>query len=303
MLSIVIVNWNTRDLLLACLRSIPSFPPSGPYEVIVVDNASTDGSAEAVRTEHPGVHLIANERNLGYAAANNQGFAAASGEWILTLNPDTELSDDSLDNAIAKLQAHPECAALGARQIGPDDRTQRSVRGFPSFRGILGDLTGLGRLLPHTSLGSYRLPAFNYEKEQPAPQPMGTFLLFRRSGVESLTSAPLAGTNHPESGEGVLRPFDESFPIFFNEVDLLYRLKQAGYGCLYSPDVQIRHLGGESTKQVRKSMVWESHRSLVRFFKKHYQTPWNAPGILLLSGLIYLGAFIRAKGYDAGFRA
>ena len=98
------------------------------------------------------------------------------------------------------------------------------------------------------------------------------------------------------------KPFDENFPIFFNEVDLLLRLERAGWKCLYSPSVTIRHHGGEGTKQVRKSMIWESHKSLVRFLRKHYGTVWNAPGLAVLALVIYGAAFVRARGYDAGFR-
>lgn len=287
MLSVLIVNWNTRELLRACLRSIHTFPPRGPHEVIVVDNASTDGSAEMVKADFPSVCLIASPKNTGYAHGNNLAFAAASGDWLLTLNPDTEFVDDSLQRSIDLLEERPKIGCLGAKLIYPDGRTQNSVRGWPTFRGILGDQTGLGRRFSKGALDSYRLTAFDYEKEQLAPQPMGTFLLFRRKALESVGDPA--------------RPFDEGFPIFFNEVDLLYRLHRAGWECLYSPSVRVVHHGGESTKQVRKSMIWESHRSLVRFLRKHYRTPLNAPGLALFSGLIYLAALVRAKGYDAGF--
>jgi GT2 family glycosyltransferase len=289
MLSILIVNWNTKDLLRECLLSIKRFPPNQPHEVIVVDNASTDGSAGMVQAEFPDVYLLPLNLNSGYAAGNNAAFGAAQGEWLLTLNPDTEFYDGTAQAAIERLEANPSYGALGAKQVGLDNKTQRSVRGFPTFLGILGDLTGLAKVFPKSKLGSYRLPVFDYNLEQPAPQPMGTFLLFRREALASI--------GDPK------KPFDESFPIFFNEVDLLYRLSKNQYPTLYSPDVRIRHHGGESTKQVRKSMIWESHRSLIRFFKKHYRTPWNAVGIWLLSVLITSAAFVRAKGYDAGFRA
>ncbi len=139
------------------------------------------------------------------------------------------------------------------------------------------------------SLDSYSLARFDYEVEQLAPQPMGTFLLFRRAALEAIGP--------------VTAPFDEKFPIFFNEVDLLYRLKKAGWDCLYTPLAQIRHHGGESTKQVRKSMIWESHRSLVRYLWKHTGTGFGVVGLPFISCVIFAAAFVRAKGYDAGFRA
>jgi GT2 family glycosyltransferase len=289
MLSVLIVNWNTREQLLACLSSLRENPPERPCEVIVVDNASNDGSASAVVERFPEVTLISAAANLGYATGNNLAFGAAKGEFLLTLNPDTTVFEDTLDAAVEALEEHSECGALGARLIGEDGETQSSVRGFPTFIGILGDVTGLGRILPHSAFGSYRLLSFDYETEQPAPQPMGTFLLFRRSALERVGDPA--------------QPFDEDFPIFFNEVDLLYRLREAGFPCLYSPLVRVRHLGAASTRQVRKAMIWESHRSLLRFFRKHYMTPLNRIFFPLFAALVLGAAFVRARGWHAGFRA
>ncbi|AIE86958.1 glycosyltransferase family 2 protein [Fimbriimonas ginsengisoli] len=287
MLSILVVNWNTRDLLRACLSSIERHPPSEEFEVVVVDNASSDGSADMVRSEFPNAILVASDKNTGYARGNNLAFERATGDHLLTLNPDTEFVDDSIDKAIAFLDAHPKAGCVGIRQVGLDGNTQNSVRGFPTVLGILGDVTGLGKRLGG-AWDSYRLSRFDYENSGPAPQPMGTFLLFRREA--------LAAAGDPSS------PFDERFPIFFNEVDLLYRMKQAGWECLYAPDARILHYGGESTKQVRKSMIWESHRSLVRYLQKHHGTGLMRVGLPFLAAAIYSAAFFRARGFDAGFR-
>ncbi|MBX7135687.1 MAG: glycosyltransferase family 2 protein [Fimbriimonadaceae bacterium] len=292
MLSILIVNWNTREMLHACLSSIQKFPPSEDWEVIVVDNASTDGSAAMVREFFPEVTLIEPGANLGYAAGNNAAFEQAKGEWLLTLNPDTEFIDDSLQKAIDSLKAKPEYGALGARLIDPpaSGKTQASVRGFPTLIGIFGDLTGLGRLFPRSALGSYRLLAFDYAKEGPAPQPMGTFLLFRREAVEAVAPGK------------PLRPFDESFPIFFNEVDLLERMAKAGGPTVYDPEVAVIHHGGQSTRQVRPAMIWESHRSLIKYLRKHSGPVKRVLVLPFVQCLIWLGALIRAKGWSAGFR-
>lgn len=287
MLSILVVNWNTRNLLEACLASIRAFPPTEPYEVIVVDNASRDESAEMVRSKFPEVLLHASTTNTGYARGNNLAFGIAKGDFLVTLNPDTEFTDHSLDRALDVLRANPRAGCLGIRQIGLDGSTQSSVRGFPSVTGIVGDLLGLGARFGG-KLDSYRLARFDYNREQPAPQPMGTFLLFRREALEAVGDAK--------------RPFDEAFPIFFNEVDLLYRLACAGWGCLYTPKAQILHHGGEGTKQVRKSMIWESHRSLIRYLRKHHGTGIAGVGLPFLAALLYAAAFVRARGYDAGFR-
>lgn len=278
-------------MLRACLSSIQKFPPSEDHEVIVVDNASTDESGAMVRESFPEVTLIEPGANLGYAAGNNAAFESAKGDWLLTLNPDTEFIDDSLQRSIDSLKSKPEFGALGARLIDPPPscKTQASVRGFPSLIGIFGDLIGLGRLFPRSALGSYRLIAFDYTKEGPAQQPMGTFLLFRREAVEAV--AP----------DEPLRPFDESFPIFFNEVDLLRRMEDAGWKTLFTPAITILHHHGSSTKQVKKPMIWESHRSLMRYLHKH--TKGVARFVLPLFALIvWAGALIRARGIYAGFR-
>lgn len=286
MLSVLIVNWNSRDELRDCLASLRQFPPRQSHEIIVVDNQSTDGSTEMIAAEFPEIMLVQPGANTGYARGNNLAFAQAKGDWLLTLNPDTIIPSGALDLAINRLESIPTAGVLSVRFIGIDGKTQRSVRGFPTLIGILGDLTGLGALFPQSALGSYRLVQFDYQKSQFAPQPMGTYLLFRR--------AALAAIGDPSC------PFDEQFPIFFNEVDLLKRLSNAGWKCWYAADISITHVGGVSTRQVRKAMIWESHRSLMRYLDKHQK---SARFLLPFVGLLVsIGALIRARGFSEGFR-
>ncbi|MCO5295482.1 MAG: glycosyltransferase family 2 protein [Fimbriimonadaceae bacterium] len=288
MLSVLVVNWNTKSVLGECLQSLKKYGPGSPFEVLVLDNASSDGSAEMVRRDHPWVQLVESVRNVGYAAGNNALFERAKGDLLLTLNPDTSFEDDTLDRSVHKMEERPDVAVLAPRLVGLDGNTQRSVRGFPSALGILGELTGLGRAFPNSVFGSYGLPAFDYEAASPAPQPMGTYLLFRRSALEAVGDAR--------------RPFDERFPIFFNEVDLLRRLADEGFACWYFPDLHVIHHGGESTRQVRKSMIWESHRSLLRYLWKHHGVWWKAPAFGLLGLVVWGAALVRARGVHAGFR-
>lgn len=287
-LSIVIVNWNTAELLRECLLSIERSHFDEPMETVVVDNASGDGSADLVRVEFPWVRLHESGQNLGYAAGNNVGFSLAAGEWVLALNPDTRLRPDALRLAVRAARHNPDSGAIAAKLIGPDGETQASVRGFPSFLGIFGDATGLGRKLPGSRLDGYRLSSFDYETAGPAPQPMGTFLMFRRAALKAV--------GDPR------RPFDESFPIFFNEVDLLKRLADAGWNAWYDPAIQVEHWGGASTRQVRRSMIWESHRSLTRYLRRHCCRPWQWPAFLLAAAAIWVAAWIRARGFNVGFR-
>ncbi|HLO98373.1 MAG TPA: glycosyltransferase family 2 protein [Fimbriimonas sp.] len=284
-LSVVIVNWNTRDLLEKCLGTLAENVCSWPFEVIVVDNQSKDGSASMVQAQFPHFTCIESGGNLGYAAGNNLGIEHSQGEYILTLNSDTELAPNVLESAVNKLESMPKHGAMGVKQIGVDGNVQHSVRGFPSLLGVFGDVTKLGKLIP--ALDSYRQRNFDYSKSQDADQPMGTFLLLRRSALDDIA---ING-----------KPFDLDFPIFFNEVDLLYRLRKKGWLCHYTADIEILHHGGESTKQVRKNMIWESHKSLVRYFSKHL-TGMARISLPLVAGIIYLAALVRARGYHAGFR-
>lgn len=231
--------------------------------------------------------LLELRSNTGYAVGNNLGFAKAKGEWILTLNPDTEVADGTFDRAIQSLQRLPEAGALGARLVGPDGETQASVRGFPTYAGVLGDVLGLSRRWPGSRWDAYRRVDFDYDQAQWAPQPMGTFLLFRREALAQVGS--------------VTAPFDPQFPIFFNEVDLLWRLAHKGWRCWYAPDVVVRHWGGASTRQVRPRMIWESHRSLIRYWAKHPQRPGGRLLLPFVAAAVYAGAFVRARGFYAGF--
>lgn len=289
MLSVLIVNWNTNAKLQKCLETLFLHPPVHDLEVIVVDNNSSDGSAEMVAQHFPRVKLIQPGANTGYAAGNNIAFSAAKGDFLLTLNPDVEFTDDSIDKALKALTENPTIGCVGIRLLDPsDESTQNSVRGFPTGLGVLGQLTGLDKMFPNSALGSYSLRNFDYRRTQEAPQPMGTFLMFKRSALEQV--------GDPK------KPFDEDFPIFFNEVDLLYRLLCKGISCLYLATASILHWHGSSTKQVRPNMIWESHRSLVRYFKKHWKGAkrLTLPFIALAA---YTAAAIRAKGFHGGFRA
>ncbi len=279
-LSIVIVNWNTRDLLRSCLASIYEFPPARPFEVIVVDNASTDGSADMVGEQYPQIRLIRSAINTGFARGNNLGIAEVSGSYCLILNPDTEIRRESLDAACAVLEQNPMVAGVGARQIGVDGKIQNSVRGFPTAGNLLRSfLPGI------LGTDEYWQRGFDYGRQQTCPQPMATFTLFRTEILMRLDG------------------FDEAFPIFFNDVDLCRRVWDSGTEIWYSPDVEILHHGGEGTRQVRKAMIWESSRSLIRYLKKHHGRELGT--ILLLPGLslmVYALALVRAKGFSVGFQ-
>lgn len=258
-LSIAIVNWNTREMLDDCLRSIREAPDEITREVIVVDNASADGSAEMVAADHPEVTLIANERNVGYAAANNQAIRASSGELVLLLNADIVVHPGALDALAQVLRERPEAAAAAPRLILPDGSVQASCRTFPTPRVVMYEALGLARLFPGSrSLGAYRMTWWDYDEERTVEQPMASALMLRRAALEDV---------------GLM---DEAFAIFFNDVDLCKRLYDAGWTIRFTPRAEMDHVGGASTSQVRRHMLVESHRSFVRFYEKHYrdELPW-----------------------------
>jgi GT2 family glycosyltransferase len=277
-LSIVIVNWNTRDHLLGALESIYSAPPAFPFEVIVVDNASHDGSAEAVAGQRPQVELIANRENAGYAQGNNQAMQLACGAYVLLLNPDVTLPAGALDRAVAFMEERTDAGALGVLQRFPNGEIQRSLRGFPTPQAVLWELIGLSRLFPGSRFFSaYRMNWFHYDRVAEVDQPMGTFLLIRRKALDAVG------------------PLDEAFPIFFNEVDWLLRSRRAGWKTYFTPDVEIVHYGGASTEQVSREMAWESRRGLLRFYKKHYGGVAYLPLRLIIAAGSWLDAAIKAR--------
>ena len=282
-LSICIVNWNTRDFLLAALKSIYDAPPEFSFEVIVVDNASGDGSAESAAANFPQVILIANAENAGYARGNNQALERAAGEYKLLLNPDVIVPPGALETAVRFMKTHADAGALGIRQVHPDGRLQPSVRGFPTPLAVLWELTGFSRFFPQSkTFGAYRMTWFDYAQTVEVDQPMGTFLLIRARVLEEI---------------GLL---DEAFPIFFNEVDWCLRCKRAGWKIYFTPDAEIIHHGGASTAQVGAAMAWESRAGLLKFYAKHYRAARFWPLRLLIAGASWPHAWLTARNRRAG---
>jgi GT2 family glycosyltransferase len=221
----------------------------------VVDNASTDGSAAMVSEEFPDVQLISSSENVGYAEANNVALRRAIGDQLLLLNPDVRVDKDTLPKAIAFAREHRDAGAVSVRFRNPDGSIQPSLRGFPSPDALLWEMTGARRIAPNSKIfGAYFMSWFDYDSVIEADQPMGTFLLIPRAAYEMV-------------GE-----LDTEFRIFFNEVDWCYRAKQLGWRIYFTPDAEIVHYGGRGTgKAPKASMIRESHRSLRRFYDKHYR--------------------------------
>jgi GT2 family glycosyltransferase len=253
-LAICIVNWNTRDLLDKCLQSIRDTQGALSVETIVVDNASTDGSAEMVREKHPWARLIANSNNRFYAAGNNQALQAVDAPFKLLLNPDIIVHEGSLQTLLGFMERHPDAGAVAPRLRGVDGEIQPSCRTFPGPDVVRYEALGLSRLFPRDrEFGKYRMTWWDYDDEREVDQPMASAFLVRDAALQKI---------------GL---FDEQFPMFFNDVDLCRRLWDAGWEVWFTPVAEMTHLGGASTRQVRREMIIESHRSFVRYYEKHYR--------------------------------
>lgn len=254
---VCIVTWRTKELLRRCLRALAGQPEVG--EIVVVDNASGDGTAEMVREEFPHVRLLVNAQNLGFAAGNNQAIRATVGArssgrpapFVLLLNPDTEVHPGALRILLDAFAEDPKIGAVAPQLLLPDGSVQASVRGFPEPGAVLAEALGLARLFPR--LGSYRLRGWKHDTRRDVDQPMASAFAIRRAALEEV---------------GL---FDEDFPLYFNDVDLCYRLKRAGWRIVFAPEAKVTHVHGASTMQVRPQAIFESHRSLLRFYRKHYR--------------------------------
>jgi GT2 family glycosyltransferase len=275
-LSVCIVNWNTKEDLRTCLQALQTYPYTECQgEVIVVDNASSDGSAKMVQDAFPEVRLIANTTNRNYAPGTNQAMAAAGGDFLLLLNPDARVTDHALDTLVRFLQTHKEAGVVAAKLVHADGTVQRSVRGFPDPVSVLWDLLKLPRLFP--ALGTYRQVRFDYEAAGPAPQPMTSCFLMTRDAYQKVG------------------PMDERFPLYFNDVDWCLRAHKAGVSIWYTPNAVVIHGYGGTTKTVRWAAVWESHRALLRLWAKHYRETTAPVLYVMMTALVTLGAWARTK--------
>lgn len=250
-ISFIIINWNTRELLLACLRSIQSAVTGCGYEIIVVDNGSEDGSAEAVRAHFgDGVQLIANASNRGFAAANNQALRIARGKYVVLLNSDTVLHEGAVDGLVRFLDKNPQVAMAGPRMRGADGRVQNSFDNFPSLATELLNKSLLRTIFPQRYAG--RASQTSMPRE-----------------VDSLIGACIAVRAEAIHQVGLL---DEDYFFFLEETDWCLRMRRAGWNIVHLPGVEIVHLQGQS-KRHRPALAWiEYYRSLYTFFRKH-RTP------------------------------
>lgn len=254
--SIIIVNWNTKGLLRNCMTSIYQRAGDIDYEVIVVDNGSTDGSAEMVKNDFTQVQLIENPQNRGFAAANNQGMTIAKGRYVLLLNSDTVVLDNSIAKTASFADSHPQAGVVGCQVLNPDNTVQPTCFMFPSILNMLLSCTYLYKLFPKSRFfGREQMTWWDRTDEREVDVVTGCFMLVRREAIEQV---------------GMM---DERFFMYGEETDWCYRFKKKGWKVIFAPVGRIIHFGSQSALQKPAAMIVQLRLSILKFIRKHYHWP------------------------------
>jgi N-acetylglucosaminyl-diphospho-decaprenol L-rhamnosyltransferase len=274
-LGIVIVNWNTRDLLRDCLRSVFA-SENVTLRVIVVDNASPDGSAAMVREEFPGVELIANAENRGFPQANNQGFRALGFEqngsdnaprYALALNPDTVLPPSALADMVHYMDADERIGAAGPKLVMLNGKLDLACRrSFPSPAISFYRMVGLSKLFPRSKrFGRYNMTYLDPDIETEVDSVVGAFMMVRRAAIQRV---------------GL---FDETYFMYGEDLDWAYRIKQAGWKVMYNPRVTVTHIKRAASRQSERAQT-DFYRAMLIFYRKHYRstTAWPLHSLIML---------------------
>ena len=284
LLSVIIVNYNVRDFLQQALTSVRSALKDIPAEILVVDNASHDGSVEMVRQQFPEVRLIANDRNLGFAHANNQALKQARGRFFALINPDTVVQEDTFRVLLDFFETHPDAGMVGCKILNPDGSLQLACRrSVPTPWVAFTKLVGLSSLFPRSRLfGRYNLTYLDPDQITEVEAISGSFMMVRREVVEQV---------------GML---DERFFMYGEDLDWCYRIRQAGWKIYYVPTTQIVHYKGASSKKARLDTLLTFYRAMLQFARKHFRgrylflPQWFLmAGIAVRGGVSFLGSILR----------
>jgi len=280
--SVIIVSFNTCDVLRQCLESVIRESVELRVEILVVDNHSSDGSAEMVEREFPQVCLLRSEVNLGFGAANNLGLQQARGAYFILLNSDAFLQQGALRTAIKHMDATPKCGLGGGRLVGRDGSWQPSARSFHSIPGDFVVLTGLAAKFPHSRVfGDFDRTWADVNEAAFVDWVPGAFCIIRPSAT----------------GRSGL--FDPAFFLYYEEVDLCRRIKLAGYTIWYWPDIVVIHIGGESSRQLKtlefssqsaQVVMWRMRSTLI-YYRKHHG--WQAYLAKWMEISLYVATILR----------
>lgn len=294
-LSVIIVNYNVREFLEQALRSVYRAGADLEMEVFVIDNNSVDGSVDMVRTEFPNVHLIANEENVGFSRANNQAIRRAAGRFLLVLNPDTIVQEDTFATLLDFMGEHPDAGALGCKILHPDGSFAReSRRAFPTPAVAFYRMTGLATAFPRSKVfGRYNMTYLSEDEPAEVDALSGSCMLVRHAALYYSRDHALQLN---ETGAGLL---DEDFFMYGEDLDWCYRIQQSGWKIYYTPDTQIIHYKGESTKKGELRYVRLFYGAMLQFTQKHFKTRYSnlfaavlRAGILVRAGLsVVFGTF------------
>lgn len=248
-ISIIIVSFNTKDILRKCLSSVFSKKSGRAYEVFVIDNNSSDGSSQMLKDEFTTVNLIKSKENLGFAKANNQVLKRIKSKYVFLLNPDAEVIDDAIDKMIDFMERNNDVGILGPKLLNEDGSLQKERAAFP---GLFDQILLLLKLHRTPKLNKFVYPDYDYEKNSEAEHLMGSALMVRKKVFDEIGY------------------FDEDFFVWFEEVDLEKRAKEAGWKIVYYSEAQVKHLVGRSTRQLNpfiRQTIW--NKSLWHYFSKH----------------------------------
>ncbi|WP_025847887.1 glycosyltransferase family 2 protein [Paenibacillus ehimensis] len=272
-LSIIILNYNTRELTLNCLKSIHLSQTTYTYEVILIDNNSMDNSVEAIRKAFPSVHLICNDVNVGYSKANNQGMRVAKGRYVLLLNSDTVIQQDTLHTMIQFMEQDENIGAAGCKVVLPDGTLDKACRrGFPTPSASFYYAFGFSKLFPdNPRFNQYQLTHLDQDKDYPVDCLVGAFMMVRREAIDQV---------------GML---DEQFFMYGEDIDWCYRIKQGGWNIYYYPYTQITHYKGASSRRKPFKIIYEFHRAMYLFHQKHYRMNYS----FFVNCLVYSGITVK----------
>jgi GT2 family glycosyltransferase len=250
LVSIVIPTWNQKELLAECLESIVKYPSMLGTEILVIDDASTDHTAEFIRKKFPNVRLIENKQNEGYAGAVNKGVERSRGDFIFLLNNDTRFIGNTIDVLHEFLMKHKDAGAVAPLLVYPDGRLQISCRRFPTPIAILLEKLHINKTGPYMKL---KLTQDEHLKGGVVPQPMASAILIKRECWDAVG------------------PFDERFPVFFNDVDWCYRVyRDTDYKIYACTEVRVVHHEGATVNTLGLRKKWEFYKGLARFYLKHF---------------------------------
>lgn len=273
-LSVIIVNYNVKHFIEQCLFSVLKASENIACEVFVVDNNSVDGSVTLIKEKFPEINLIVNKTNTGFSVANNQAIRLAKGEYILLLNPDTVVQEDTFTKILTFMDSHPEAGGLGVKMLdGQGNFAPESKRGLPTPSVAFYKMFGFSRFFPKSKrFGKYHLSYLPEDQICEIDVISGAFMLMRKSVLDKI---------------GML---DETFFMYGEDIDLSYRITKAGYKNYYFPETQIIHYKGESTKRSSLNYVVIFYKAMAIFSKKHF----SGSNAFWFNALIHLAIFLKA---------